>query len=116
VPDVGAHIEKVVADVNRAVSSRLLELLDFLPTQKPVLSVSFSKDRTEYEMEIVHPDHSAAVVFYSRKEISGVWRSIFRTPHEWEIARQTSAQTFLQAKSWKKASRTGFPTCFRGSE
>jgi hypothetical protein len=62
----------------------LIELLDFLPPQKTVLSASFSKDRTEYEMEMVLGQLSAAVVFYTRKEISGVSARYLANPEQME--------------------------------
>jgi hypothetical protein len=71
------RIGKIVADLNRAAGYHLLEMVYFLPPQKTVLRVSFSKDETDYEMEIVLDEHSAAVVFYSLKGISKGWARYF---------------------------------------
>ena len=67
------RIGKIVSELNRAAGYHLLEMVEFLPPQKTVLRVSFSKYQTDYEMEIVLGEHSAAVVFYSLKETSKRW-------------------------------------------
>jgi hypothetical protein len=74
------RIRKVAADVNRAAGAQLLEFLDFLPPQKTVLRVSFSKDRTENALEISLDERGATVVFYSTKKTRYAWERYFPNP------------------------------------
>lgn len=71
------RIGKIAADLNRAAGYHLLEMVDFLPPQSTILRISFSKGETDYDMEIVLREDSAAVVFSYRKGISRGWARYF---------------------------------------
>jgi hypothetical protein len=73
------RIGEVVADINGAVGYCMLELQDYLPPQRTILSIKFSKRYAEYVLEMVAREHgAAAVVFYSLSKISGLWEHYFR--------------------------------------
>ena len=67
------RIRETVATVNGEVGYHALSLLDFLPPQRSVLRLSFSKKRTEYIMEIVLRTSGPAVVFHSVTGAPGAW-------------------------------------------
>jgi hypothetical protein len=68
-----------VADINAAAGYCILELQDFLPPQKTILSITFSKRFAEYVLEmVVCEDGAATVVFYSLSKISELWERHFR--------------------------------------
>ena len=70
---------EVVADINGAAGYCMLELQDFLPPQRTILNIRFSKRYAEYDLEMVAREHgAAAVVFYSLSKISDLWEHYFR--------------------------------------
>jgi hypothetical protein len=88
VPD---RIRKVVADVNGAAGYHVLEMLDFLPPQKTVLRVAFSKNPYKHIMEIELSERGATAVFYSVKRIHDAWERYF--PNR---ARKSNRTTVLE--------------------
>ncbi len=85
------RIRMVVADVNEAAGYHVLELLDFLPPQKTILRISFSKSRTEHVMEMVLRESGAALKFYSRRKDHSGWARYFPNP-----ARAGNRAVFLE--------------------
>jgi hypothetical protein len=71
------RIRKVVAEVNGAAGYHVLELLDFLPPQRTILRVKFTKHETEHILEVVLREHGLAVCFYSLRKFSLNWRGLF---------------------------------------
>lgn len=71
------RIRKIVGDVNGAAGYHVLELLDFLPPQKTVLNISFSKNRYKHIMEIELSERGATVVFYSLRRFYDAWERYF---------------------------------------
>jgi hypothetical protein len=69
------RIRKVVADVNGAAGYHVLELLDFLPPQKTVLRISYSKQDTKHSLEIVVRGSGAVAVFSKKK--ADKWERFF---------------------------------------
>jgi len=67
------RMRKVAADINEKVGYHALDLMDFLSPQRSVLRLSFSKNRTEYILEIVLRLSGPAVVFHSVHEGSDRW-------------------------------------------
>jgi hypothetical protein len=67
------RIHETVATINGKVGYQVLYMLDFLPPQRSVLRLSFSKNKTEYIMEIVLRTSGPAVVFHSVTRASGSW-------------------------------------------
>lgn len=67
------RIRQIVAAINGEAGYQALYLLDFLPPQRSVLRLSFSKKRTEYIMEIVLRSSGPAVVFHSVTGAPGAW-------------------------------------------
>jgi hypothetical protein len=59
------RVRMVAAEINRKAGYHVLELLDFLPPQRSVLRVCFSKHRVDYIMEIIIRTNGPAVVFHS---------------------------------------------------
>ena len=73
------RVRQIVADINRAAGYYMLELQNFLPPQKTILSIRFSKRYAEYVLEIVARDGgAAAVVFYSLSKVFDLWEHYFR--------------------------------------
>jgi hypothetical protein len=73
------RIGEMVVDINGAAGYHMLELQDFLPPQRTILSIRFSKRFAEYVLEIMaREDGAAAVVFYSLSKISDLWEHYFR--------------------------------------
>jgi len=64
------RIRKAAADINAEVGYHALDLMDFLSPQRSVLRLSFSKNTTEYNMEIALRMSGPAVVFHSVDEVS----------------------------------------------
>jgi hypothetical protein len=85
------RIRNIVADVNGAAGYHVLELLDYLPPQKTVLHVAFSKNRYKHVMEIELSERGAAVVFYSLKKFHDAWERYF--PNR---ARKSNRTTVLE--------------------
>jgi hypothetical protein len=85
------RIRKVVADVNGAAGYHVLELLDYLPPQKTVLHVAFSKNRYKHVMEIELSERGATVVFYSLRKFHDAWERYF--PNH---ARKSNPTTVLE--------------------
>jgi hypothetical protein len=85
------RIRKVVADVNGAAGYHVLELLDYLPPQKTVLHVAFSKNRYKHVMEIELSERGATVVFYSLRKFHDAWERYF--PNR---ARKSNRTTVLE--------------------
>jgi hypothetical protein len=71
------RIRRVVADVNGAAGYHVLELLDFLPPQKTVLHIAFSKNRYKHVMEIALCERGTTVVFYTLRRFSDAWERYF---------------------------------------
>ena len=71
------RFRKIVAEVNGAAGYHVLELLDFLPPQKTVLNISFSKNRYKHIMEIQLSEHGGTVVFYSLRRFYDAWERYF---------------------------------------
>ena len=69
---------QMAGDINRAAGYYMLELQDFLPPQKTILSIRFSKRYAEYVLEIVAREGGAAVVFYSLSKVPDLWEHYFR--------------------------------------
>jgi hypothetical protein len=67
------RIRQTVAAVNEEVGYQALELLDFLPPQRSVMRLAFSKKRTEYTLEIVVRASGPGVVFHSAAKSHGTW-------------------------------------------
>ena len=63
------RIRDVVLDINETAGDRILELLDFLPPQRTILTVTFSERRTEYVLEILVRKNGPALMFYSLNKI-----------------------------------------------
>jgi hypothetical protein len=73
------RIGEMVADINRAAGYYMLDLQEFLPAQKTILTIRFSKRYAEYVLEIMaRQDGAAAVVFYSMNKLSDLWEHYFR--------------------------------------
>ncbi len=72
------RIRQVVAEVNGAAGYHLLEILDYLPPQKTVLRLSFSKNHTEHVMEIEVDENGSSLVFYSAAKSPDIWERYFR--------------------------------------
>jgi hypothetical protein len=85
------RIRQVVADVNGAAGYHLLEMLDYLPPQKTVLRMSFSKNHTEHVMEIEVDENGSTLVFYSAEKSPDIWERYFRNH-----ARKANRVTFLE--------------------
>jgi hypothetical protein len=72
------RMRQMVADINRAAGYYMLELQEFLPPQRTILRIGFSKRFAEYVLEIVDRDGDvAAVVFYSLSKIYELWEQCF---------------------------------------
>jgi hypothetical protein len=85
------RMRKIVADVNGAAGYHVLELLDFLPPQKTVIHVAFSKNRYKHIMEIELSERGATVVFYSLRKFYEAWERYF--PNH---ARKSNRTTVLE--------------------
>jgi hypothetical protein len=85
------RIRQIVAGVNGTAGYHVLELLDFLPPQRTVLRITFTKQHTEHIMELVLRERGPAVKFYSLKKPSNSWGSFFTNP-----SRTQSRTTFLE--------------------
>lgn len=73
------RMRQIVTDINRAAGYYMLELQDFLPPQKTILTISFSKRFAEYVLEIVAREGGAATaVFYSLSKVFDLWENYFR--------------------------------------
>jgi hypothetical protein len=73
------RIEQMVADINRAAGYYMLELQEYLPPQKMILSIRFSKRFAEYVLEIMaREDGAGAVAFYSLSKVYDLWEHYFR--------------------------------------
>jgi hypothetical protein len=68
------RIRQTAAAINVEVGYQALHLLDFLPPQRSVLRLSFSKKKTEYIMEIVLRTSGPAVVFHYVTGTPGSWQ------------------------------------------
>ena len=72
------RLRQIVADVNGAAGHYILELQDYLPPQRTILRIRFSKQHTEYVLKIVAREGGPAVVFYSRSKTSYLGEHYFR--------------------------------------
>jgi hypothetical protein len=73
------RIGEMVADINGAAGYCMLELQDFLPPQRTILIIRFSKRFAEYVLEIMaREDGAAAVAFYSLSKVFDLWEYYFR--------------------------------------
>jgi hypothetical protein len=69
---------QMVGDINRAAGYYMLELQDFLPPQRTILSIRFSKRYAEYVLEIVAREGGvASVVFHSLSKVFAFWEHYF---------------------------------------
>jgi hypothetical protein len=73
------RIGEMVANINGAAGRYMLELQDFLPPQRTILSIRFSKRFAEYVLEIMAlEDGAAAVAFYSLSKVFDLREFYFR--------------------------------------
>jgi hypothetical protein len=73
------RIRQTVKTINEEVGYQAVYLLDFLPPQRSVVRLSFSRKKTEYIMEIVLRTSGPAVVFHSVAGVRGSWeRCLYR--------------------------------------
>jgi hypothetical protein len=73
------RIGEMVADINGAAGYCMLELQDYLPPQTTILTIRFCKRYSEFVLEIMaREDSAAAVAFYSLSKISDLWEHYFR--------------------------------------
>jgi len=73
------RIGKLVVEVNRAASYRVLEMLDFLPPQKNVLRVSFERGRVKHNLEFVIRESGIFMMFSTTNRSWTGWRPRFST-------------------------------------
>ena len=72
------RVRQIVADINRAAGYYMLELQDFLPPQRSILSIRFSKRYADYALEIVAREGGvASVVFHSLSKVFAFWEHYF---------------------------------------
>jgi hypothetical protein len=115
------RIRRVVANVNGAAGYHVLELLDFLPPQKTVLRISYSKEHTRHSMEIVARESGAAALFYRKK--SDKWERFFPNHSRKGVRVTVFEQDFHPAEileediqSWISYLLSGFEKKFKPSE
>jgi hypothetical protein len=76
------RIRQTAAVINEEIGYQALYLLDFVPPQHSVVSVSISKNKNEYIMKIVLRASGPAVVFHSVTRGYGSWRKfIYKVLH-----------------------------------
>jgi hypothetical protein len=85
------RIRKIVAGVNGTAGYHVLELLDFLPPQRMVLRIKFTKKSTEHIMELVLRESGPAVKFYSLRNASTTWGGLFPI-----LSRKRNRTSFLE--------------------
>ena len=117
------RIRRVVADVNGAAGYHVLELLDFLPPQKTVLRISYSKQETDYIMEILLRESGGALVFYSARKTPDRWGRYFQNHARKGKRVNILEQDFHPAeildediRSWVSYLLSGFENKFKPSE
>ena len=114
------RIRNIIADVNGAAGYHLLELLDFLPPQKTVLRLSFSKNHTEHVMEIEVDENGSSLVFYSVAKNPDLWERYFRN-HSRKANRVTCLELDLHpseileadVRAWVAYVLSGFKNKFK---
>jgi hypothetical protein len=78
---VAERIRQIVAEINRAAAYYMLDLQEFLPPQRTILRIGFSKRFAEYVLEIdAREGGAASVVFYSLSKVFDLWQQFFRNP------------------------------------
>jgi hypothetical protein len=117
------RIRRVVADVNGTAGYHVLELLDFLPPQETVLRVSFSKQQTDYVMEIRLRESGTSLVFYSVRKTPDTWGRYFPNHARKGMRVSIFEQDFHPAEilevdiqSWISYLLSGFENKFKPSE
>jgi hypothetical protein len=117
------RIRRVVADVNGAAGYHVLELLDFLPPQKTVLRISYSKQQTDYVMEILLRESGGVLVFYSSRKTPDRWGRYFQSHARKGKRVNILEQDFHPAevldediRSWVSYLLSGFENKFKPSE
>ena len=98
----------------------MLQLLDYMPPQKTVLHISFSKKRYKHVMEIVLRERGSTVVFYSVRKFSEVWERYFpnrtRKSHQTKVLElDFHAAEVLEEniESWFSYLLSGFEKSFK---
>jgi hypothetical protein len=114
------RVRQTAAAINKKIGDQALYLLDFLPPQRSVVRLSFSKNKTEYIMKIVLRNSGPAVIFQSVAGVHGSWqRYIYGASHAGG-SRVAFKQTFIPAKitdemirSWFRFLLSGFAKKFK---
>lgn len=70
---VPERIRTTVAEINREAGGHVLDLLDYLPPQRKVLRVVYTKDKVEYVMAVLLRSGVPAVAFHSASVATTMW-------------------------------------------
>jgi hypothetical protein len=73
------RVGRLVSEVNRAAGYHVLEMVDYLPPQKIVLRVSFTRPRVKHSLEIVIRNGEIVLMFSTKGRFGAAWRNIVST-------------------------------------
>lgn len=74
------RVGRVVAEINGAAGYRVLDMFEFLPPQRKVLRVSFTKKRAKHSMEVVLGNNGILLLFSTSGRLLTGWRRLFSGP------------------------------------